>query len=157
MTVLARRVRATPYRSADKAWEIIVSLLASNDSPARDELTGVNGIASSLIASEAPKGDPIVVHGVGPRLRIYCVYDEDAFTGDNANEQRLPQLPTDGDWSLSLPCPEEDLLWVKEALAKKSKRVTARKLGESVDADVQDDEEKGASAPSIDKEAFYRP
>ncbi len=56
---------------------------------------------------------------------------------------------------MSLPCPEEDLTWVRAALAKKSTRITARKLGEKLDADA--DEGQGASAAIIDKEAFLRP
>jgi hypothetical protein len=56
---------------------------------------------------------------------------------------------------MSLPCPEEDLSWVQAALAKKSKRVTARKLGEKLDTDA--DEGRSAAAATIDKEAFLRP
>jgi hypothetical protein len=155
MTVLARTVRATPYRAADEAWDVIVGLLAPNAGAAHDELMRVAGIATSLIASGAPKNDKMVVWGCGPRVRINCIYDEDAITGDNANEQKLAKSPTDGDWSMSLPCPEEDLTWVKAALVKKSKRVTARKLGEKLDTDA--DEGESATSAIIDKEAFLRP
>jgi hypothetical protein len=117
----------------------------------------VGGVASSLIASEAVKDDPIVVYGAGPRVRVYCLYDEEAVAGDRANEQKLPESPTDGDWAMSLPCPAEDLPWVKEALAKKSNRVTARKLSEAVEANAGWREGKGGSAVTIDKEAFFRP
>jgi hypothetical protein len=99
MTVLARIVRATPYRHADEAWDIIVSLLAPSGGRARDELMRVAGVATSLIASEAPKDHKIVVWGSGPRVRVSCSYGEDAITGDNANEGSLPRSPTDGDWS----------------------------------------------------------
>jgi hypothetical protein len=153
MTVLARVVRAVPHRSAGEAWEVIVGLLAPSSGAARDELMEVAGIATSLIAAEAPKDDKIVVWGGGPRVRISCIYDDDAITGDGANETKLTRSPTDGDWSMSLPCPEEDLTWVKAALAKKATRVTARKLGEKLDAD----ESGSASAVTIDKETFLRP
>jgi hypothetical protein len=56
---------------------------------------------------------------------------------------------------MSLPCPEEDLTWVRAALAKQSKRVTARKLGEKLDTDA--DEGGSASAATINTEAFLRP
>jgi hypothetical protein len=157
MTVLGRHVRATPYRSADEAWEVIVGLLAPGDEAARDELVSVGGVASSLIASEAVKNDSIVVYGAGPRVQVYCLYDEEAVGGERANEQKLPKSPTDGDWSLSLPCPAEDLLWVTEALAKRSTRVTARKLGEAVDANAGKSEGKVNTAVTVDKEAFFRP
>jgi hypothetical protein len=155
MTVLARVVRATPHRPADEAWEVIVGLLAPNGGTARDELMKIAGVAASLIASEAPKNDKMVVWGGGPRVRITCIYGEDAITGDDAKEEKLPMSPTDGDWRLSLPCPEEDLTWVEAALAKKSHRITARKLGERLDTDA--DEGGSASAAIIDKEAFLRP
>ena len=155
MNVFARIVRATPHRPADEAWDVIVGLLAPNGSAARDELMKVAGVATSLIASEAPKNDKIVIWGGGPRVRISCVYGEDAITGDNANEQKLPRSPADGDWSMSLPCPEEDLTWVRAALAKKSTRITVRKLGEKLDTEA--DEDQGTSAATIDKEAFLRP
>jgi hypothetical protein len=155
MTVLARTVRATPFRPADEAWDVIVGLLAPNGGSARDELLNIAGVATSLIASGAPKNDKIVVWGDGPRVRINCIYDEDALTGDNASETKLARSPTDGDWFMSLPCPEEDHTWVQAALAKKSTRITARKLGEKLDTDA--DEGMSASAAIIDKEAFLRP
>ena len=156
MTVLARHVRATPHRPADEAWEVIVGLLTPGGGAAREELLRVGGVASSLIASEAAKDDPVVVYGAGPRVRVYCLYDEEAVTGDRANEQELPSSPTDGDWCMSLPCPAEDLQWITEARAKKSTRVIARKLGEAVEVDAGDGNES-TSAVTVDKEAFFRP
>jgi hypothetical protein len=155
MTVLTRVVRATPHRAADEAWAVIVGLLAPVGGAARDELMKVAGVAASLIAAEAPKKDQIVVWGGGPRVRITCIYGEGAITGDDAKEEKLPRSPTDGDWRMSLPCPDEDLTWVQAALAKKSQRITARKLGEKLDTDA--DEGQGASAATIDEEAFLRP
>jgi hypothetical protein len=155
MTVLARVVRATPHRSAGEAWEVIVGLLAPNGGAARDELMKIAGVATSLIAAQAPKDDKIVVWGGGPRVRMSCTYDEDAITGDDSNETKLARSPTEGDWSMSLPCPEEDQKWVQAALANKSTRITARKLGEKIDTDA--DEGGSAAAATIDKEAFLRP
>lgn len=155
MTVFARTVRATPFRAADEAWEVIVGLLAPNGGAAHAELMKVAGVATSLIASKATKDDKIFVWGGGPQVRINCIYDEDATADDNAKEQKLARSPTDGDWSVSLPCHEEDLTWVKAALAKQSTRITTRKLGEKPDTDA--DESQSATAATIDKEAFLRP
>lgn len=157
MTVLARTIRATPHRASNEAWDVIVALLAPNAGPAREELNRVTGIASALITSEVPKDDPIVVLGAGPRVRIYCVFNEDAVTGDNAREEKLPSPPTDGDWSMSLPCPEEDLTWVKAALANKSTRITARKVGEAVGAQSDRGEEQVVASTAINREVFLRP
>ena len=116
MTVLARTIRAVPYRGASEAWDLITDLLASAPGAARDELIRVGGIAASVIASEVPKNDPVVVWGTGPRLRIYCLFGEEAILGDDANEQKLAESPTDGNWYMSLPCREEDLTWITTAL-----------------------------------------
>src|SRR5207245_209921 len=101
MSTVARRVRATPERSAIYAWKFIQRLISEVGSDARKELDRVAGVAASLIADEAPKDHPIVVSGSGPRLRVYCLYGEDAVTGDGNNEESLTRNPTAGDWRMS--------------------------------------------------------
>lgn len=156
MSVIARRVKAIPERSASEAWAVIVQLLAPQaDSSANKELSAVAGVACSLIADEAMKSAPIVVHGSGPRVRIYCLYDEDAMTGDNANETALTFTATEGDWEMSLPCPVEDLTWVRDALKKHSTRITARDLTSTIDAE-QTESQATAKTLEIDEEAFFR-
>ena len=54
------------------------------------------GTACASIASEAPKEAPIVIWGGGPRVRVYCVFDEDAITQDGVNEDALPKSPDRG-------------------------------------------------------------
>src|SRR3546814_2135228 len=88
----------------------------------------VSGFSSSVIADQAPKDAPIVVTCDGPRTRIYCLYDDDALDGADANEDLLGFDPLKGDWRLSLPCLSEDLAWVQGALKRHSSRVTARDL-----------------------------
>ena len=103
MGVVSRRIRATPERGASDAWQVIVNLIAPKDGTARSELLGIEGIASSIIATESPKEAAMVVRGMGPRVRLYCLYDDDAVSGDDANEAALAECPTDGDWLMSLP------------------------------------------------------
>ena len=55
MTVVARRIAATPARSASEAWHVLVNLVAPSDGAARKELQGIEGIASCVIAEEAMK------------------------------------------------------------------------------------------------------
>ena len=57
------------------------------DGAARAELLAVAGIAASIIADQAPRDAAIVVTCDGPRTRIYCLYDEDAIDGAEANEE----------------------------------------------------------------------
>src|SRR5580698_8500057 len=98
MTVLARIVRATPHRSSNEAWDVIVGLLAPQGGAAKAELLRVVGIAASLITSEAPKNEKMVVWGGGPRVRISCIYDDEAIADDNHREAELPRSASDGDW-----------------------------------------------------------
>lgn len=154
MTIIARRVASEPVRLATATWTIIVDLLAPEaDQAARAELLTIKGIASSLIASEAIKDAPIVVYGAGPRVHIYCIYGEDAITGENANEDKLISSPVDGDWKMSLPASESDLKWVQAALKEKSTCITARDLNTKVE---EMSESTSSKATSINREAFFR-
>ena len=128
-TVASRVVRSSPYRDVTVTWAIIVELLTQGvDSPARQELLSVNGIASAVLAEQAPKDAPIVVTCDGPRTRIYCLYDDDAIDGSDAKEDVLGYNPLKGQWAISLPCPEVDLDWMQRALQAKSTRITVRDL-----------------------------
>ena len=157
MSVAARRVRATPGRGAPEAWQVIVDLIAPKEGSARRELLGVEGIASSIISTEAPRDAAIVVRGKGPRVRIYCLYDEEAISGDDANEAALAECPTDGDWIMSLPADADDLAWIKDALAKKSTRVTVREKTEAFDGGEEESKKAGTTEAAINMEAFLRP
>jgi hypothetical protein len=126
-TVASRTFASTPKRDAAQTWAAIVDLLTQGRTrAARNELLAVSGVAASIIADQTPKDAPIVVTWDGPRIRIYCLYDDDAVEGSNANESALGFDPLAGDWHVSLPCLKEDLSWVQSALKKHSSRVTAR-------------------------------
>jgi hypothetical protein len=156
MTIVARRFVSIPERSASATWDAISQLLApESDSAAAAELRSVAGVAASLISREAMTS-PIVVWGAGPRVRIYCLYNDDAVEGDDANETALPFDTTDGEWYMSLPCPAEDLSWVKNALKSKSKRITARDMETALDSDEEESSRSGATETIVDLEAFFK-
>lgn len=126
-TIASRTFNSTPQRDAHQTWTAIVDLLAQDHAaPARQELLAVAGVAASVIVDQTPRDAPIVVTCDGPRTRIYCVYDEDAISGSDANEDPLGFDPLEGDWRVSLPCPSADLAWVQGALKKHTNRITAR-------------------------------
>lgn len=125
MSVVARRIRATPERSAAEAWRFIVDLISPSGSGPRRELEGAGGVGAYIIADEIPKEAAIVVAGCGPRLRIYCLYGEDAIAGEGSNEADLSWDPTAGEWTMWLPVPSEDIGWVRAQLAKCGKRIVA--------------------------------
>ncbi len=154
MSTIRRDFRAAPHRTGSEAWEAIANLLApAQSSPARKELNSVAGIVGQIIASESVKIHPIISSGSGSRIRIYCLYDEDAQDEDNANESALSFDATAKDWKVSIPVEEEDLSWSKSALKEFSNRITVRKKTE----DVGEDEEKSQAASSsleLDPKAF---
>jgi len=160
MTVLARKVAATPVRLATDAWQRIVDLVAPTNAAARTELTSIVGVASSLITEESMKGSPIIVTGDGPRVRIYCLYGDDALEGSKTNEATIPGSPAEnGDaWKMSLPCPSDDLEWVRASLKKRSTRVTPRDMSETrLPEEADEDATTSASAATINMESFLRP
>jgi hypothetical protein len=153
-TVVSRIFRSTPQRDALDTWDAIVELLTQGkDTEARKELRAVAGIASSLIADQAPKTAPIIATCDGPRTRIYCLYDDDALDGTDANEDGLGFEPLKGDWAVSLPCLKSDLSWVQAALKKHSVRITAR----DVDTGISTDESVAkAQGLTLDIEGFLK-
>lgn len=154
-TLVRRTIRATPHRTASQAWRLMTELLAPEaSSAARIELAGVAGVLGQLIASESFLGDPIVVHGGGPRVRLYCLYNDAAIEGDDADERALTIDPTDGNWAMSVPCDDADIDWVTKELAKHGSRFTARRCGEPLTEDQC--AEQTVRSASINVEAFLR-
>lgn len=154
-TVIKRLIRATPHRTASEVWQLITDLVAPDkNSPARADLSRVAGVLGQVIASEATKCSPVVVFGSGPRLRFYCLYDEDAITGEDANENALPFTATEGDWRISVPALPDDLEWVQRELKNRSTKITAREQGDPIDEDEQ--AATHAASVEVDVKAFLR-
>jgi hypothetical protein len=156
MTVVARRFVSIPPRTASATWAAISRLLAPREkSAASTELASIAGIASSLISREAMTA-AIVLYGTGPRVRVYCLYNDDAIDGDDADEMALSFDPTAGDWQMSLPCPSEDLSWVQDALKAKSRRITARDMDTAFDNEEREASKNNAVETVVDLEAFFK-
>jgi hypothetical protein len=154
-TVASRTFKSTPEREASQTWGAIVDLLThGNAGGARSELLAVTGVVASVIADQAPKEAAIVVTCDGPRTRIYCLYDDDAVEGSDANEEPLGFDPLKGDWRVSLPCLADDLTWVQAALKKHSSRITARDLDATVSNAGQDAASTTSQALVFDKKGF---
>ena len=134
MTTVARRTfRSSPHRNTHDTWSAIVNLLTrGHNNSDRVELLSVAGVAASVIADRAPQNAAIIATCDGPRTRIYCLYDDDAIDGTDANESPMGFDPLNGDWHISLPCLTDDLNWVQATLKTHSKRITARDSTESV-------------------------
>jgi hypothetical protein len=158
MTTFARRTfRSNPQRDALQTWTAIVDLLTQGRTgEARTELFAVGGIAATIITEQAPKNAAIVVTCDGPRTRLYCLYDEDAIEGSDANEDVLGFDPLKGDWLVSLPCPPDDLGWVQGALKKHSTRITVRDLSTTV-SDAPPAATTNAQGLVLDPKGFLGP
>ena len=86
------------------------------------------------IADELPRTAPFVLVGAGPRVRVYCLYGDDAVEGDDANESPVDLDGTDADWTLWLPCDADDLDWVTASLAGLPRVTPYDAAGEPPDA-----------------------
>lgn len=159
-TVVRRDFRSVPHRDAMSTWLAIVELLTQGkEGDRRRELVAVAGIASSLIADQAPRTAPITATCDGPRTRIYCCFDDDALDESEANEEKLGFDPLNGDWQVSLPCESEDLDWVQSALLKFGTRIVARDLSKGTGLDDSGSAEKAETASStsaINLESFFK-
>jgi hypothetical protein len=115
MSVIARRVAASPARTGTQTWDLIRDLLFSGWS-APPSLTAAAGPAASSIAERVPEASPFVLTGAGPRVRVYCLYGDDAVEGDDANEAPVDLEGDGSDWTLWLPCHADDLAWGETVL-----------------------------------------
>lgn len=154
-TVARRTFRSSPHRDALDTWRAITDLLTANNVDARNALDGVAGVASSVIADKANETSPIIVSCEGPQTRIYCLFDDDAIDGSDANEDVLGYDPLKGDWSISLPCEAEDLDWVQSALKQKGDQITARDKAESNKQEASKSAQSGTL--ELDVEGFMNP
>jgi hypothetical protein len=154
-TVIRRAMISTPQRDALATWRVIVDLLTKGKRGAeRTALLSVEGIAASIISDQAPRDAAIVVTCDGPRTRVYCLYDDDAIDGADANEDVLGYDPLAGDWHVSLPCVTDDLSWVQSALKEKTSRVVARDLAEAITPDSGAGT-AAAQALTLDPKGFF--
>jgi hypothetical protein len=138
-----RDVPAGPHRDSDAAWQSIVALITGPGSKDETQLQSAAGIASSIIADEHPAEKPIIVEGVGPRLVIYCVYGRKAVSA--AEPDGLTWNPTDGDWTMHLPCAADDVAWAKRSLAAKAARVRVYDVADEVPASEASESTSSAS------------
>lgn len=117
-----RDISSIPHRSASETWQRIIDLITGADSDDTQQLIDAVGVMGSVITDEHPAARPIVIEGVGAQLRIYCSYGMKAIE-DGSAVDALTWNPTDGDWTMHVPCDKENLTWVKASLAKTSPRI----------------------------------
>ena len=142
-----RDIASIPLRSASETWSAIVTLVTGNGSVDSDQLNAAASIMESLIADEQPAIAPIVFKGCGPRVLIYCLYDEDAMEAGLTIDS-LNTNPTAGDWRMTAPCEEDDVDWMNNTLKERAPRMTVHAAHEPP-AD-EDADEVEATAKTLD-------
>ena len=136
-----RDISSIPLRSASDTWQRIIELITGPGSQDAQQLKNAAGVMGSIITDEHPARRAIVLEGVGPQLRIYLCYGMKALEeGDKVDS--LTWNPTEGDWTMHVPCDEENMAWVKKSLAACSRI----KLFDVAEADRAEDEEETSVA-----------
>ena len=137
---IRRDIASIPVRSAAETWRAIIDLVTGDGSVDRQQLDAAASIMESIIADEQPDAVPIVFKGCGPRLLIYCLYNEDAMEA-GLEIDRLSTNPTAGDWRMTTPCEEADVDWMNKTLKARAVRITvhaADKAPADEDKEVSD-------------------
>lgn len=146
---IRRNMASIPARSAKETWRTIIDLVIDPDSVDREQLEAAASVMESLIADEQPARVPIVFKGCGPRVLIYCLYDEDAMEQGLAVDA-LKENPTAGDWRVTAPCEAEDVEWMNRTLGERAPRITVHAADEQPAADSEEESGQGAQAFEID-------
>lgn len=155
MSIVARKFNASPARLSSETWKAITTLVCDSDKKALAEFAAVTGIGSSILNDQLLETNPLVVVSKGPRLRIYCLYGEDAISGEDSDEESLSWKPTNQDWHAFLPCTADELKEVKKALKSKSTKFSAYDIDVGLPEDAKEQMESTDSLKaSIDFDAF---
>jgi len=143
-----RDISALPHRSASETWAAIMGLITGTDSRDAQQLVAASGVMGSIIADEHPAARPMVLEGVGPQLRLYCVYGFRAIEQGSALDV-LNWNPTAGEWTLHVPCDGENFAWVKASLKKTSPRIQVFDVANEDHSDTDASSSEEASAQNL--------
>lgn len=130
---LRRDVASTPLRSGEATWTAMTDLITGPDSVDKAQLTAAASIMAMLISEEIHSEEPLTLVGKSARVVLYCSFGSDALVmGEEIDP--LPINPTNGDWTLYVPCPESDLPWASRTLGDRAPRVVLHKQGDAPSA-----------------------
>ncbi len=146
---IRRDIASIPARSANETWNAIVALVTGDGSIDREQLDAAASVMESLIADEQPAIAPIVFKGCGPRVLIYCLYDEDAMEAGLAIDS-LNANPTAGNWRTTAPCEEDDVGWMNNTLKERAPRMTVHTAHEPPADEGTDGADEAAKVLEID-------
>jgi hypothetical protein len=160
MSTVARRFLASPARLSSDTWTAITKLVCKGQANATSEFGKVSGIASALLNDELFKLHPFVVKNKGPRLRVYCIYGQDAIAGEGKNEDTLSWNPVADDWHAYIPCSQEEFKEVSALLKSKSANFSIYNIDKGLPDESAESESKNKTAnaqtTTVDWEAFKK-
>ncbi len=157
MSVVARKFSATPVRLSSDTWKAITGLVCQTDTAASAEFRDIAGLASCLINDKTFKDAPLIVKNEGPRLKVYCLYGEDAQGGEDVNEEKLTWQPTQKTWQAFLPCHADELHAYQAELKSRTSRFFVYDAEKGLEDEEQKTKSEGAAAAvAVDWEAFKR-
>ena len=136
-----RDISSIPHRSASETWQCIVDLVTGPGSNDVQQLKTAAGVMGSIITDEHPAKRAIMLEGAGPQLRIYLRYGMKALE-EGGKVDSLTWNPTEGDWTMHVPCDDENMDWVKKSLAA-CPRIKVFDVGEE---DRAEDEQESSTA-----------
>ena len=126
---LRRDIASVPLRTGAETWSTIVDLITGSDSIDSSQLTAAASVMATLIAEELHGENPLTMVGEGHRLVIYCTFGADALIA-GTDVDAFGWNPTADDWTLHVPCGDDDLDWAGATLAIRAPRIKLHKLGE---------------------------
>lgn len=138
-----RDISSIPHRSASETWQCIIDLVTGPGSKDAQQLRSAAGAMGSIITDEHPARRAIMLEGMGPQLRIYLRYGMKAVEADGKVDS-LTWNPTAGEWTMHVPCDDENMEWAKKSLAA----CTRIKVFDVAEADRAEDEEESSVARS---------
>lgn len=144
-----RDIASIPLRSAGETWQAIIELISGPDSVDRAALENAASVMETLIADEQPAAVPIVVKGNGPRLLVYCLYQEKAMEA-GLGIDALSWNPTAGDWAITAPCEDADAPWMNRSLQARAARITVHAADQQPPADDEQETAKARASLDID-------
>ncbi len=156
MSTVARRFVGSPVRLSSDTWKAISALICQTNLTASGEFERVAGVASCILNDGVFAENPVVVKNAGPRLRVYCLYGEDATSGEDKNEDALSWKPTEKEWHVFLPCVADEFDETAKSLKGKSTKFSVYNIDKGVPDDEVASKSDGteAEAISVDWAAF---
>lgn len=154
MSTVRRTIISNPERTSIETWTKITGIVCGEDKNAKKEFNSVSNVICSLLPEELMKANPMIVKGAGSQLRVYCLYGEDAMTGEDANEDDLSWEITAKSWTAYLPCSQTELAWYEKALSNASDNFKVYDFEKGIETEEATTKQNNSSTFKIDKEAF---